>query len=109
MIWRSFISLVGKGPIIIYGNGVYDFAPLKQTEKIIEWDGKMITVTEASQLWQYYSVEKDTEKTELLSQLVIEAKTKIREQYPDEDTSVIDESQVTQEQQEQTVEETVVE
>ena len=45
----------------------------------------------------------------LLSQLVIEAKTKIREQYPDEDTSVTDESQVTQEQQEQTVEETVVE
>ena len=79
------------------------------TQKIISWDGEMITVTEASQLWQYYSVEKDTEKTELLSQLVIEAKTKIREQYPDEDTSVTDESQVTQEQQEQTVEETVVE
>ena len=91
MIWRSFISLVGKGPIIIYGNGVYDFAQLKQTEKIIEWDGKMITVTEASQLWQYYSAEKDTEKTELLSQLVIEAKTKIREQYPDKDAKAIGE------------------
>lgn len=60
------------------------------TQKIISWDGEMITVTEASQLWQYYSVEKNTEKTELLSQLVIEAKTKIREQYPDEDINLIE-------------------
>ena len=51
----------------------------------------MITVTEAAQLWQYYSVEKDTEETELLSQLIIEAKSKIREQYPDKDTNTIDE------------------
>ena len=83
MIWRSFISLVGKGLIIIYGNGVYDFAPLKQTEKIIEWDGKMITVTEASQLWQYYSAEGNTEKSSMLTALIAEAKETIRAKYPD--------------------------
>lgn len=83
MIWRSFISLVGKGHIIIYGNGVYDFAPLKQTEKIIEWDGKMITVTEASQLWQYYSAKGNTEKSGALTALIAKAKGTIRAKYPD--------------------------
>ena len=27
------------------------------TEAIIEWDGELLTVTEAAQLWQYYAAE----------------------------------------------------
>ena len=53
------------------------------TEKIIEWDGEMITVTEASQLWQYYSAEGNTEKSSMLTALIAEAKETIRAKYPD--------------------------
>ena len=58
------------------------------TEKVIAWDGEMLTVTEASQKWQYYAAEGDTAKTDELTALIAEAKAKIREQYPDEDEEV---------------------
>lgn len=43
----------------------------------------MITVTEASQLWQYYSAEGNTEKSSMLTALIAEAKETIRAKYPD--------------------------
>ena len=54
------------------------------TQAIISWDGEMLTVTEASQKWQYYAAEGDTVKTDELTELIAEAKAKIREQYSDE-------------------------
>ena len=64
--------------------------PSKQREnaynndKIIPWESEMITVTEASLKWQYYSAE-GSEKAQQLTNLIIEAKNKIREKYPDVD------------------------
>lgn len=57
------------------------------TKAIIEWDGEMLTVTKASQKWQYYAAEGNTAKTDELTALIAEAKAKIREQYPDEEVS----------------------
>ena len=54
------------------------------TEKVIEWGGEMLTVTEASQKWQYYAAEGDTAKTDELTTLIAAAKETIRQQYPDE-------------------------
>ena len=51
------------------------------TEKIIYWDGKDITVTEAATLWQYYAAE-GNEKAEQLTILISFAKQSIREKYP---------------------------
>lgn len=56
------------------------------TQAIIELDGEMLTVTKASQKWQYYAAEGNTAKTDELTALIAEAKAKIREQYPDENT-----------------------
>lgn len=53
-------------------------------DKIIEWENEMITITEASLKWQYYSAE-GSEKAQQLTNLIVEAKNKIREQYPDID------------------------
>lgn len=53
---------------------------------IIDWYEKHITVTEAAQLWQYYAAEGNEDKTSELSALIAEAKSKIREEYPDERT-----------------------
>lgn len=58
------------------------------TQAVIPWDGSMLTVTEASQKWQYYSAEGNTDKTDDLTALIAEAKASIREQYPDEEVSV---------------------
>ena len=55
------------------------------TQTIIAWDGDMLTVTEASQKWQYYAAEGNTAKTDELTALIAEAKSSIREQYPDEE------------------------
>lgn len=57
------------------------------TNQVVEWDGAMITVTEASQKWQYYAAEGNTEKASKLTELIAEAKASIREQYPDEEVS----------------------
>lgn len=54
------------------------------TEKVIEYDGELLTVTEAAQLWQYYAAE-GSEKAAELTVLISEAKTNIREKYPDEE------------------------
>lgn len=53
------------------------------TQAAIEWDGDMLTVTQAAQLWQYYAAEGDFEKTDELTAQIAAAKQTIREQYPD--------------------------
>ena len=57
------------------------------TQAIIAWGGEMLTVTEASQKWQYYAAEGNTAKTDELTALISEAKASIREQYPDEEAN----------------------
>ena len=54
------------------------------TQSVISFEGEMLTVTQASQKWQYYAAEGNTAKTDELTALIAEAKAKIREQYPDE-------------------------
>ena len=55
------------------------------TQAIISFGGEMLTVTQASQKWQYYAAEGNTAKTDELTALIAEAKASIREQYPDEE------------------------
>lgn len=55
-----------------------------ELEKIISYEGVMITVDEANRKYWNYAVEDNIEKTAEITALVIEAKNKIREMYPDE-------------------------
>ena len=72
------------------GDPIQDFTPSQlreeayNTQAIISWDGSMLTVTQAAQQWQYYAAEGATAKTDALTALIAEAKSSIREQYPDE-------------------------
>lgn len=52
------------------------------TEKVIEWDGSKLTVTEAAKLWQYYAAE-GSDKANQLQTLIAAAKAEIRAKYPD--------------------------
>lgn len=52
------------------------------TAKVVGWEGELLTVTEAAQLWQYYAAE-GNEKANMLTGLIAEAKATIREKYPD--------------------------
>ena len=54
-----------------------------ETEPIIEWQGELITVDAANDLWLKYSAE-GSDVAATLSALIVDAKAKIREQYPDE-------------------------
>lgn len=56
------------------------------TLPIIEWDGEMLTVTQAATKWQYYAAEGST-KADELQVLIAAAKQSIREQYPDEEVA----------------------
>ena len=58
------------------------------TQAIISFGGEMLTVTQASQKWQYYAAEGNTAKTDELTALIAEAKASIREQFPDEEANV---------------------
>ena len=55
------------------------------TKPCVEWDDTMLTVTEASQKWQYYAAEGNTTKTDELTALIAEAKETIRNLYPDKE------------------------
>lgn len=55
------------------------------TVPCIDWDGAMLTVTQAAQQWAYYAAEGNTEKTDALTALIAAAKQSIRGQYPDEE------------------------
>ena len=57
------------------------------TMPIIEWEGQLLTVTQAATKWQYYAAEGDTAKAEELTALISTAKQTIREQYPDKEGS----------------------
>lgn len=67
-----------------------DLTPAEQreqaynTQPCIEWDGAMLTVTQAAQQWAYYAAEGNAEKTDELTALISDAKESIRAQYPDE-------------------------
>ena len=55
------------------------------TAACIDWDGSMLTVTQAAQQWAYYAAEGNTEKTDALTALIAAEKQSIRGQYPDEE------------------------
>lgn len=54
-----------------------------ETEKIISYEGDMLTVDEANSKWQEYQAEGNSKANELTT-LIANAKATIREQYPDE-------------------------
>lgn len=54
-----------------------------ETEKIISYEGDMLTVDEANRKWQEYQAEGNS-KANGLTILIANAKATIREQYPDE-------------------------
>ena len=53
-----------------------------ETEKIISYDGDMLTVDEANRKWQEYQAESNSKANEL-TRLIANAKATIRVQYPD--------------------------
>jgi len=54
------------------------------TQPIIEWEGELLTVSQAAQKWMYYAAE-DNAKADELTALIAAAKQTIRAQYPDEE------------------------
>ena len=54
-----------------------------ETEKIISYEGDMLTVDEANRKWQEYQAEGNSKANELTT-LIANAKAMIRERYPDE-------------------------
>ena len=54
-----------------------------ETDKVISYEGKMLTVDEANRKWQEYQAEGHSKANELTT-LIANAKATIREQYPDE-------------------------
>ena len=53
-----------------------------ETEKIISYEGDMLTVDEANRKWQEYQAEGNSKANELTT-LIANAKAMIRRQYPD--------------------------
>lgn len=79
----------------LYQDNQYIYDPLRvdpvtlrenaySSEAIISWNGNMITVDKAVQLWSSYTAEGNTEVAMQLSVLITEAKQTIRNKYPDE-------------------------
>lgn len=54
-----------------------------ETDKVISYEGKMLTVDEANRKWQEYQAEGNSKANELTT-MIANAKAVIREQYPDE-------------------------
>ena len=54
-----------------------------ETDKVIRYEGKMLTVDEANRKWQEYQAEGNSKANELTT-MIANAKATIREQYPDE-------------------------
>ena len=54
-----------------------------ETDKVISYEGKMLTVDEANRKWQEYQAEGNSKANELTT-LIANAKATIREQYSDE-------------------------
>lgn len=53
-------------------------------QPVIEWDGDMLTVTQAATKWQYYAAE-GSAKADELQVLIAAAKQAVRAQFPDEE------------------------
>ena len=53
-----------------------------ETDKVIRYEGKMLTVDEANRKWQEYQAEGNSKANELTT-MIANAKAMIREQYPD--------------------------
>lgn len=53
-----------------------------ETEKCIEWDGDMLTVDEANNMFLKYDAE-GNEKSDELTVLIAAAKAEIRKRFPD--------------------------
>lgn len=74
-------------PAIEHDDDIFSPTELREqvynTQLCIEWDGAMLTVTEAAQQWMYYAAEGRTDKTDKLTELIAEAKQTIRTQWPD--------------------------
>ena len=78
-------------------NGIYweyiPFTPMElrekayETERCIEWDGNIMTVDEANDMFLKYDAEGNTKANELTS-LIAAAKAEIRERFPNVDISV---------------------
>ena len=58
-----------------------------ETEKIISYEGDMLTVDEANRKWQEYQAEGNSKANELTT-LIANAKAMIRRQYPDAEQSI---------------------
>lgn len=54
-----------------------------ETEKVISYEGKMLTVDGANRKWQEYQAEGNSKANELTT-MIANAKVAIRGQYPDE-------------------------
>lgn len=54
-----------------------------ETEKLIEWDGDMLTVDEANKMFLRYDAEGYMEKSAALTTLIAHAKAEIRARYAD--------------------------
>ncbi len=55
-----------------------------ETERMIEWEGAMRTVTEMGAVWTYYMAEGNPIKADEVQQLIMSAKFAIRERFPDD-------------------------
>ena len=55
-----------------------------ETEDVIEYDDTVLTVDEANKLYMSYLAEGNNSKCSQLQQLICEAKTTIRNTYPDD-------------------------
>ena len=58
-----------------------------ETDKVISYEGKMLTVDEANLKWQEYQAEGNSKANELTT-LIANAKATIREQHPDAEQSI---------------------
>lgn len=54
-----------------------------ETDKVISYEGKMLTVDEANRKWQEYQAEGNNKANELTT-MIANAEVAIREKYPDE-------------------------
>lgn len=54
-----------------------------ETEKLIKWDGNMLTVDEANQMYLRYDAEGYTTKANELTTLISQVKAEIRARYAD--------------------------
>ena len=54
-----------------------------ETDKVISYEGKMLTVDEANRKWQEYQAEGNSKANELTT-MIANAKATIREQYQDD-------------------------